>query len=55
MANMLLLIDYTLHIYPYGPHGLSTVDNMSVADVPEKVAYGHDWLRQLEKWVELIY
>lgn len=46
-------IAYTLHVYPYGRHGLSTVDKMTQETVDEKAAYAHDWLSQFEKWLAL--
>lgn len=48
-------VSYALHVYPYGRHGLSTVDKMTVpaADLTEQVTYAHDWLAQFEKWLTL--
>lgn len=48
-------VPYALHIYPFGDHGLSTVDDMSIADITEEAAYAHDWLLQLEKWMKLYF
>lgn len=45
-------VSYSLHIYPYGRHGLSTADKMTFAEMTEKIAYAHDWLAQFEKWIE---
>lgn len=46
-------IPYTLHVYPFGKHGLSTVDKMTQESVDDKAAYAHDWLSQFEKWLAL--
>ena len=48
-------IPYTLHIYPYGYHGLSTIDEMTNTDIPDNFAYGNDWVSQFEKWAKLMF
>lgn len=49
-------VPFTLHIYPYGPHGLSTCD--ALTNPPEvlnhKTALAHGWLDELKKWLKTI-
>lgn len=48
-------VPYTLHIYPYGGHGLSTVDELTNNSLDLKVAYASDWMEQLQKWVRITF
>lgn len=48
-------IPYTLHIYPYGSHGLSTVDELTNNFLDPKVAYASDWMEQFKKWVHITF
>ena len=48
-------IPHTLHIYPYGHHGLSTIDEMSNTNLPHNFTYGSDWIKQFEKWAKLMF
>ena len=48
-------IPYTLHIYPYGAHGLSTVDELTNNSLDNKIAYAADWLEQFQKWVRITF
>lgn len=51
---------FNLHIYPFGAHGLSTADKLtcnidySDATACKKLADVHDWLKELQKWFDLI-
>ncbi|MBR3942836.1 MAG: alpha/beta hydrolase, partial [Clostridia bacterium] len=48
-------IPYTLHIYPYGGHGLSTVDELTNNSLDTKVSYASDWIEQFQKWVRITF
>lgn len=47
-------VPYELHIYPYGPHGLSTADRVTNSNLPEKYKSVHTWIGFAKKWLELI-
>lgn len=44
-----------VHVYPYGPHGLATVDDQTCGTLPEKEAYAAAWLDAVKKWLKLIF
>lgn len=48
-------IPYTLHIYPYGDHGLSTVDELTNNSLDTKISYASDWMEQFQKWVRITF
>ena len=45
-------VPFELHIYPYGKHGLSTVDLWTNSEIPPEVARAAEWLPNLKKWLE---
>ncbi len=53
-------IPYTLHIYPFGSHGLATADtqtcdyNVSSPISYKKISLVNDWFDKLRRWFELI-
>ncbi len=48
-------IPFSLHVYPYGQHGLSTVDLLTndACDLDSKKSYAAKWLVDLEKWLRV--
>ncbi len=48
-------VPFSLHIYPYGPHGLSTVDRLTnhECDLGSKNEYVAEWLVDLQKWLSV--
>ncbi len=48
-------VPFALHIYPYGPHGLSTVDRLTnhECDLGGKNEYAAEWLNDLTKWLKV--
>ena len=46
-------IPFELHIYPFGGHGLSTVDEHTCDGLDEKTAHAHDWMEAVKKWLKL--
>lgn len=46
-------VPFELHIYPYGSHGLSTVDTLTSAEVDDRTAHCHDWIDACKKWLKL--
>ena len=47
-------VPFTLRIYPYGVHGLSTVDHLTLDDdkLDSKNALAHQWLDDLKAWMD---
>ncbi len=48
-------VPYELHIYPFGPHGMSTSDSLTIDDVTDVAKYNHVWLSQLERWLKATF
>lgn len=48
-------IPYELHIYPYGPHGLSTVDRVTNGDLPKEMTLSRDWIEKANDWLDIIF
>lgn len=42
---------FSVHIYPYGPHGLATADSLTKGFVPDNVAMVHDWMEEAMRWL----
>ena len=45
---------YELHLYPYGWHGLSTVDNLSCDFLEEKTKLAHSWISEVNEWLKFV-
>lgn len=47
-------IPFSLHIYPYGVHGLSTVDSLTNNDdrLDSKTLLANTWIDELKKWMD---
>lgn len=45
-------IDFELHIYPFGEHGLSTVDELCCAGLDDKTKVCHQWLTDCKRWLK---
>ncbi len=46
-------VPFELHIYPYGSHGLATVDTLTNAEVDDKTAHCRYWIDACKKWLKL--
>lgn len=46
-------IPVELHIYPYGWHGMATVDNQTNDNLPANCAHAAGWLDSLKSWLSL--
>ena len=44
---------FALHVYPFGWHGLATVDEHTNNPLDEKTAHAADWLPAVKKWLKL--
>jgi acetyl esterase/lipase len=48
-------VPFELHVYPYGPHGLSLADETVYENaLPAKTAYVHQWIDSAKAWLKLI-
>ena len=47
-------IPFELHVYPFGRHGLSTVDLQSSNSIEPDAARNHIWLSAVNDWLQLI-
>ena len=47
-------VPFELHIYPYGRHGLSTVDKLTCAQLDEKAIHAHQWMKDCKRWLKLM-
>ncbi|MBE6564187.1 MAG: alpha/beta hydrolase [Ruminococcaceae bacterium] len=43
---------FELHIYPFGGHGLATVDWQTCPDLNPLYARGHGWMDEAKKWLK---
>lgn len=48
-------VPYTMHIYPFGEHGLSTADELTNNNRPERELYCGEWMAELEKWAKIFF
>ena len=46
-------VPFELHVYPYGPHGLATVDAQTNNRLSEKVSLAQEWLPAVKKWLQV--
>lgn len=46
-------IPVSIHVYPAGWHGLSTVDDQTNDPLPENICYAADWLDAAKKWLKI--
>ena len=48
-------VPFAVHIYPYGVHGLATVDDWCNDGLDKKSRHAVDWLDAAIKWLSLIF
>ena len=46
-------VPFTLHVYPWGWHGLSTVDSQTNVPLEPKVALASEWMAAAKQWLRL--
>lgn len=46
-------VPFEMHIYPYGPHGLSTADEQTCVDLTEQTKICHQWLSDCKRWLKI--
>ena len=47
-------IPFELHIYPFGEHGISTADVLTLNNASSKTLYTGDWISKLKKWLSVM-
>ena len=45
---------FAVRIYPYGWHGLATVDGQTNGDLPAEITPAHQWLQDAAQWLNTI-
>ena len=45
-------VPFTIHVYPFGVHGLSTVDEQTLNEVTDKTRLAGGWIDELLKWLK---
>ena len=43
---------FSVHIYPFGLHGLATVDGQTNGELPAEVSLAHNWMAEAAKWLK---
>ena len=47
-------IPFELHIFPFGCHGLATVDSLTCKGLDEKTKICHSWIDESIRWLDII-
>lgn len=47
-------IPYELHIFPFGWHGLATVDERTCGEINDKIKLAHSWILEVNEWLKII-
>ena len=45
-------VPFTLHMYPFGYHGLATVDEQTLRDLNDKIRLAGAWIDEALKWLK---
>lgn len=48
-------VPFELHIYPYGPHGLATADEMTCPQIEGRNARPNKWLDDVKTWLKIYF
>lgn len=48
-------IPFEVHIYPYGQHGISTADSMTLNEVNFNALYTSDWVIKVKHWLNVLF
>ena len=46
---------FAVRIYPYGWHGLATVDGETNGELPDSFTHAHQWLAEAADWLRIIF
>lgn len=46
-------VPFTLHIYPFGPHGLATADEQTNSPLDGRVSIVRSWMDQATQWLKM--
>ena len=47
-------VPFELHIFPFGGHGLATVDAQTNGTLESKVAHAGEWIGAVKKWLKIM-
>lgn len=48
-------VNFAMHVYPAGWHGLATADDQTNGDMDSSVFHAHDWLENARKWLKIVF
>lgn len=48
-------VPFELHIYPFGEHGASTADSLTINKPSKEIIYTSDWVLKLKKWLNTVF
>ena len=48
-------IPFEMHIYPYGWHGISTADSLTLDSDNDKLPYISDWVIKVKRWINVLF
>ncbi len=48
-------VPFELHIYPFGEHGISTADSMTLNQASSKALYTSDWVLKAKRWLNTLF
>ncbi|MBR4761919.1 MAG: alpha/beta hydrolase [Clostridia bacterium] len=48
-------IPFEMHIYPYGWHGISTSDSLTLDSNNDKLPYISDWVIKVKRWINVLF
>lgn len=48
-------IPFEMHIYPYGWHGISTSDSLTLDSGNDKLPYISDWVIKVKRWLNVLF
>ena len=48
-------ISFEMHLYPFGWHGVSTADSLTLDSKNDKLPYISDWVVKIKKWLNVMF
>ena len=48
-------VPFEMHIYPYGWHGISTADSLTLDSNNDKLPYISDWVIKVKRWLNVLF
>lgn len=48
-------VPFELHIYPFGEHGISTADSLTLNEPNKNTLYTSDWVIKMKRWLNTVF